>query len=124
LFLLSYLNFNLPNIIFSNLVLILYISSFLSWSFCKSFNGFQFYLLIQIDGAMFSNLVISVLISNFFSLTFVKVIILYDSPFNYNIIFIFMSILSLIFKIYFYPFTKLIYFQFHSSINYNFYFVF
>jgi len=40
------LNPNLSNIIFSNLIFIIWISNFFSWSFCKSYYSFQFYHLI------------------------------------------------------------------------------
>ena len=61
-FSISSLNPNLTNIIFFNLVLILWISNFLPWYICKSFIGFQFHPSIQIDGFMFFNLVLIVLI--------------------------------------------------------------
>jgi hypothetical protein len=65
-------NFNLPNIIFSNLVLILLIFNFFPWLFYKSSISFQLYRSIQIDGIMFFDLVIIILISNFFSWFFRK----------------------------------------------------
>jgi len=51
---------------------------FFSCLFCKSFIGFQFHPLIQIDGIMFFNLIFIVLIFNFFLNPFVKVIILFN----------------------------------------------
>ena len=51
---------------------------FFSCPFCKSFIGFQFHPLIQIDGIMFFNLIFIVLIFNFFLNPFVKVIILFN----------------------------------------------
>jgi len=62
LFLILLFNLNLLNIIFSNVVLILWISSFFPWFFCKSFSGFQFLPSIQINDIIFSNLVLIVLI--------------------------------------------------------------
>jgi hypothetical protein len=52
--------------IFSNVVLILWISNFYPWSFCKTFSDFWSYRSIKIDGIIFSNLLLIVLIPNFF----------------------------------------------------------
>jgi len=78
LFSISSFIFNLLNIIFSNLVLILLISIFFPYFFCISFISFQFHPSIQIDGIIFFNSVLIVLIFNFFLGPFVKVIILFN----------------------------------------------
>jgi hypothetical protein len=95
LFLISFLNPNLQNIIFFNLILIIWISIFfLFWSFCKSCIGF--YVILE-----FKLMVLCLSIWSslfwfwiFFSWSFYKSYFFLISSFNYNIIFIFTSILS------------------------------
>jgi hypothetical protein len=71
-----------------------------SWSFCRNFICFQFYLSIQINGIMFFNSVLIILIFNFFSCLFVKLLFFSILPFNQNIVFIVMIILTLILLIF------------------------
>jgi hypothetical protein len=132
-------NYNLALFVvrISTSVLILFISSLCSWSFCRSFNYFQFNLSISIYQILyfliwslffwFLTLILVVLIFNFFLDFFVKVIILFKFTLQSKIC------------LYFYvnfdphsfdflgPFAKLIFFfnfTFQSNINFILYFNF
>ena len=94
LFSISSFNPSLPNIIFFNLVFILWIYNFLPCSFCKSFIGFQFHHLIQNWWYYVFFLIWSSLFwfSFFFRLFYKSIVfIIFFSilPFNQNIVFIF-----------------------------------
>ena len=67
---------------------------FFSCPFCKSFIGFQFHPLIQIDGIMFFNLIFIVLIFNFFSKPFCKSY--YSFQFNPSIKILFLFFMSML----------------------------
>jgi hypothetical protein len=95
-------NYNLVLLVvgISTSIIILLISYFWSWSFRRNFICFQFHLSIQINGNIFFNSVLIILIFNFFSCPFVKLLFFSILPFNQNIVFIFMIILTLILLIF------------------------
>ena len=78
LFSISSLNLNLPNITFSNLVIVLWISIFFALTLLQKLYWFLIHHSIRVDSIIFFNLIIVVLNSNFFLDSFVKVIILFN----------------------------------------------
>jgi len=95
---------------------------FFSWPFCKSFNCFQFHHSIHICGILFLPIWPS-----FFFFFFVKVIFIFNFNFIPSINFLFMSILILIFLIFWGPLAKLIFlfnFTLQSNVKFILYFNF
>jgi hypothetical protein len=78
LFSISSLNINLPNITFSNLVIVLWISIFFALTLLQKLHWFLIHHSIRVDSIIFFNLIIVVLNSSFFLDSFVKVIILFN----------------------------------------------
>jgi len=99
---------------------------FFPWSFCKNFNGFQFYPSIQTDGIMYFNLVLIVLISNFFVGSFLKVIILFNFTLQLqHFYFIFLcQFWSSFFLIFFILLLNWFFFNFTLQLNTKFIFIF